>query len=88
MKIVLLGLIYVYRGCVRPFLMGQCRFWPSCSAYGEEALHKHGSLKGICLTLKRLSRCHPWGGEGIDLVPERSAFLPKTKTSSNPEQKR
>ena len=88
MKILFLGLIYVYRCCLRPFLSGQCRFWPSCSSYAEEAINKHGSLTGTFLTFKRLSRCHPWGGEGIDLVPESSAFGPKTKIFPNLEQKR
>jgi len=46
-----------------------CRFAPSCSAYAIEALERHGAFRGGWLTLKRLLRCHPWGGSGFDPVP-------------------
>ena len=46
-----------------------CRFAPSCSAYAIEALDRHGAFRGGWLTLKRLLRCHPWGGSGFDPVP-------------------
>ena len=46
-----------------------CRFAPSCSAYAIEALERHGAFRGGWLTLKRLLRCHPWGGSGVDPVP-------------------
>lgn len=46
-----------------------CRYWPSCSAYAIEALQVHGARRGSWLTLRRLCRCHPWGGEGFDPVP-------------------
>ena len=46
-----------------------CRFAPSCSAYAIEALERHGAFRGGWLTLKRLLRCHPWGGSGYDPVP-------------------
>lgn len=48
----------------------RCRFYPSCSAYAVEALERHGALRGSVLTARRLARCHPWGGHGVDLVPE------------------
>lgn len=48
----------------------RCRFYPSCSAYAVEALERHGALQGSVLTARRLVRCHPWGGHGVDLVPE------------------
>ena len=54
-----------------------CRYTPSCSAYALEALETHGALKGTWLTVRRVSRCHPWGGHGWDPVPEarkREAF--------------
>ncbi|MBM3439215.1 MAG: membrane protein insertion efficiency factor YidD, partial [Bacteroidetes bacterium] len=52
-----------------PLLPNSCRFVPTCSQYGVEALQKHGPFKGLWLTLKRISRCHPWGGSGYDPVP-------------------
>jgi len=48
-----------------------CRFDPTCSTYALEALHQHGALRGSWLTVRRLSRCHPWGGYGWDPVPPR-----------------
>jgi putative membrane protein insertion efficiency factor len=50
-------------------LLPTCRFAPSCSAYAIEALERHGAFRGGWLTLKRLLRCHPWGGSGYDPVP-------------------
>ena len=62
-------LIRIYQGVISPYLMPSCRFTPSCSEYGIEAIRKHGPFKGGWLTLKRLGRCHPWGGQGYDPVP-------------------
>ncbi len=50
-----------------------CRYWPSCSNYAIEALETHGALRGAWLSLRRIGRCHPWGGMGPDPVPERVA---------------
>lgn len=50
-----------------------CRFDPSCSAYALEALERHGALRGSWLTIRRLGRCHPWGGHGWDPVPDGKA---------------
>ena len=47
-----------------------CRYVPSCSTYAAEALERHGPLRGTWLTVRRLGRCHPWGGFGIDPVPD------------------
>ena len=47
-----------------------CRYWPSCSTYAVEAIERHGALKGSWLAARRLSRCHPWGGSGVDPVPD------------------
>jgi len=62
-------IIRVYQSAISPYLMPSCRFEPSCSVYGVEAIQKHGPLRGLWLTLKRLGRCHPWGGNGYDPVP-------------------
>lgn len=61
-------LIRVYAWIISPLLGPCCRFHPSCSAYAEEAFTQHGLLKGFLLTLKRLSRCHPWNEGGFDPV--------------------
>jgi uncharacterized protein len=60
-----------YQLLVSPILpANSCRFLPSCSAYGMEALEKHGAVRGLMLTAGRILRCHPWGGSGYDPVPE------------------
>jgi len=62
-------LIKIYQFTLSPFLGKQCRFVPTCSQYGIEAIQKHGALKGSWLTIKRIVRCNPWGGSGYDPVP-------------------
>ena len=64
-----IGLIKVYQYTISPLLGVSCRYEPSCSSYGIEALKKHGAFKGGYLTLKRILSCHPWGGHGHDPVP-------------------
>ena len=67
---LLLGLIVAYRRWISPLLGPRCRFIPSCSAYGLEALQRHGAWRGGWLTLRRLLRCHPLTPCGCDPVPE------------------
>ncbi len=61
--------IAVYRHALSPYLGSQCRYYPSCSEYMSQAVTKYGAAKGICLGLRRILRCHPWGGSGYDPVP-------------------
>lgn len=74
---ILIFCVHVYRWTLSPaktFLfgpMGRCRFTPSCSEYALEALRRHGALAGSWLALKRICRCHPWGGCGLDPVPDK-----------------
>ena len=62
-------LIKFYQMAVSPFFSAKCRYIPTCSEYSKQAIIKHGPLKGSALTLKRLLKCHPWGGSGEDQVP-------------------
>lgn len=61
--------VLIYRACISPMLPPSCRFTPTCSQYALEALRRHGALRGTYLTVRRLLRCHPWGGSGYDPVP-------------------
>jgi putative membrane protein insertion efficiency factor len=61
--------VKVYRHLISPWLPPACRYTPTCSRYAIEALQKHGPFKGSWLALKRVLRCHPWGGSGYDPVP-------------------
>lgn len=62
-------LIRVYQTILSPLTPASCRFHPTCSQYSLEALRKYGLLKGGKLAVKRISKCHPWGGSGYDPVP-------------------
>lgn len=62
-------LIKLYQWIISPWLGSKCRYTPTCSHYGIEALKKYGPIKGLWLTAKRIAKCHPWGGHGYDPVP-------------------
>lgn len=61
--------ITAYRKFISPLTPPSCRFTPTCSQYAVEALRKHGPVKGLYLAIRRILRCHPWGGSGYDPVP-------------------
>lgn len=65
----LLWLIRGYQLAISPMLGNRCRFYPSCSEYSMESLQRHGLLRGLWLTLRRIGRCHPWHPGGYDPVP-------------------
>ena len=69
MKRLLILVIRTYSYFVSPFIPSSCRYYPSCSSYAAEAIDRHGVFKGIALTLRRLSRCHPFHAGGCDPVP-------------------
>jgi len=71
MKWLLLKTIGAYQLLLSPFFGGQCRFYPTCSAYASEAIERHGSLKGSWLSLRRIVRCGPWHPGGVDSVPPK-----------------
>ena len=63
---LLIGLVLLYRVSLGRLLGGHCRFHPTCSQYAIDAIHKHGPLVGGWRALRRVCRCHPWGGSGYD----------------------
>ncbi len=68
---VLVGLVKFYQGAISPLFPGTCRYTPTCSQYMIEALKIHGPVTGLWMGIKRLLRCHPWGGSGYDPVPKK-----------------
>ena len=69
MKAVIIAPIILYRYFISPLLGTNCRFSPTCSEYAKDAITRHGALRGGRLTVKRILKCHPWGGSGYDPVP-------------------
>ncbi|MDP7070042.1 MAG: membrane protein insertion efficiency factor YidD [Phycisphaerales bacterium] len=70
LAIVMLVGIRCYQWTLSPLIGGHCRFQPTCSRYAAEAIRRHGAVRGGCLSIRRLTRCHPWGGGGWDPVPD------------------
>ncbi len=68
---MLIGLVKFYQYAISPLFPGSCRYTPTCSQYTIEALKEYGPVKGSWLGIKRISRCHPWGGHGYDPVPKK-----------------
>ncbi len=69
LSLPLIFLVKTYQILISPLKPASCRFTPTCSSYAIEALKKHGPIKGLFLAIKRILRCHPWGGSGYDPVP-------------------
>ncbi|MEZ4774533.1 MAG: membrane protein insertion efficiency factor YidD [Bacteroidia bacterium] len=67
---LMIMIVRFYQGAISPFTPATCRYVPTCSHYAVEAIQKHGPLKGGWMAIRRISRCHPWGGSGYDPVPE------------------
>lgn len=67
--LLLIGLIRTYQAVVSPWVTQQCKYYPSCSAYGLEAVRVHGAVRGTRLTVWRILRCNPWSDGGVDHVP-------------------
>jgi putative membrane protein insertion efficiency factor len=76
MRVILKGLIRLYRYFVSPLLGPNCRFYPSCSCYAEEAIEHHGIVRGGYLAARRILRCHPWHPGGYDPVPPSHSIKP------------
>ena len=72
MQKIAIAIIRGYQYLISPLLGNHCRFYPSCSSYALDALKEHGTLRGLSLAVRRLTRCHPWHDGGYDPVPEKS----------------
>ncbi len=68
-----IALVKAYQYMISPFFPASCRFTPTCSSYAIKAIKIHGPWRGSLLAIKRISRCHPWGGHGYDPVPEKKS---------------
>lgn len=77
MAAALSGGIRFYQGAISPHLPAACRYTPTCSQYALDAIRLHGPARGSLLAMRRIARCHPWGGSGYDPVPPPSANKPK-----------
>ncbi|WP_068672247.1 membrane protein insertion efficiency factor YidD [Oceanobacillus sp. Castelsardo] len=71
MKYIFMFLIRFYQKAISPFTPSTCRFYPTCSSYSLEAFQKFGVIKGLYLSIRRISKCHPFHPGGVDYVPEK-----------------
>jgi len=84
MKHFLVALVLIYQKTLSRWNPARCRFYPSCSDYTIEAVQKHGVVYGLWLSLRRIFRCHPWNGGGVDPVPQARGRSEKREKSSEP----
>ena len=70
MKFIVIGIFRLYQKVISPLTPPSCRFYPTCSHYGVEAVQKHGAIKGVYLAIKRILSCHPFHEGGYDPVPD------------------
>lgn len=86
LALLVLAPIWVYRRVISPVTPRTCRYYPSCSAYAEQAVKTHGAFRGGWLAVRRLARCHPWTAGGVDHVPpgRAAAATPVSASGVNP----
>lgn len=72
MKYIFIGIVRFYQKAISPFTPATCRFYPTCSAYSLEAFQRFGAFKGLYLSIRRISKCHPFHQGGVDYVPEKT----------------
>ena len=80
---VLKSLIRLYQVAISPWTPPSCRFTPTCSEYALGAIEEHGAGRGGWLAIRRIFRCHPWGGQGYDPVPPARGVLPDEVTTTS-----
>lgn len=85
MRLVLIGLLRLYRRVISPLYGDVCRYYPSCSAYALESVQRHGAVKGLWLGARRLARCHPWAAGGLDPVPVRYSWQLRASAGGSEE---
>lgn len=85
MSAVLIFFIRVYQNAISPLFGGNCRFAPTCSQYGIEAIREWGPWTGTWLGLKRIAKCHPWGSHGYDPVPRKTPSSSERDADSDAE---
>ncbi|MDO5746639.1 MAG: membrane protein insertion efficiency factor YidD [Actinomycetaceae bacterium] len=83
---LVLGTIKAYRKYISGLSQPKCKFYPTCSTYGLEAVSTHGAIKGLILSTYRLCRCHPWSMGGIDYVPLKGQWKPAPHYSMNAQE--
>lgn len=79
---VLIGLVRFYQVGISPLTPPSCRYTPTCSEYAVEAMERHGALRGGWMAVRRIFRCHPWGGSGYDPVPPTPGPAGRTDSTS------